>query len=613
MNSNPKKGFFAKMRLPHAFTLLFAILLLVGFLSLVLSWTKVTVANNDGLTYSETWGQIPADDPKFKTIQKVSDGMGKDSNDLFDHSATRGFANDTPDKLAVVGGGIIDWFTAVPAGFIDAASLIVFLLVLGGFINLVLKTRALDAFIAWVVGFLPKKDELTSSKMSGMSGNLKTKDQEGIFCTIKECIRHTWVIIPLMLFFSFGGSTYGMAEESLAFYAIIIPFAVAAGFDVFTGFLIIFLGAGVGVMTSTINPFSVISAQDAAKSAFIDSTSQKTIDDDTVLLTAGAPWRWITWVVLTITAIVSVMIYALKVKKDKSKAKLADMFEVHKKIFAISNTKSKQNFGAREKITVTIFILTFVVMVAGMINWDKAFDVIVFENIEKKFFGGQSTTSWFHNTNVSQGASWQFGNWWLLAISVYFFMISLIIAIINWKSEEHYIESMVEGAKDMIGVIFAIGIARGISVYLASTNLQALFASGLVKALEGAGAGQTYGKITVPVISYIFFIPLCFFIPSTSGLAGATFPTIGEALAKKDIAGGKELFSGVVTGYSMGAGYANMFVPTYGVVIGALALTKISFGKFISVFWKFLALFFVLGLTMIIAGGVLNLTGANLF
>ncbi|WHP39262.1 MAG: hypothetical protein QJQ54_01530 [Mollicutes bacterium] len=63
-----------------------------------------------------------------------------------------------------------------------------------------------------------------------------------------------------MLFFSFAGTSYGMAEESLAFYAIIIPLALVAGFDVYTGFLIIFVGAGVGVMGSTINPFSILIA-----------------------------------------------------------------------------------------------------------------------------------------------------------------------------------------------------------------------------------------------------------------------------------------------------------------------------------------------------------------
>ena len=43
-------------------------------------------------------------------------------------------------------------------------------------------------------------------------------------------------MIPiLMAVFALGGTTYGMAEESLAFYALVITVMIAAGYDALTG------------------------------------------------------------------------------------------------------------------------------------------------------------------------------------------------------------------------------------------------------------------------------------------------------------------------------------------------------------------------------------------
>ena len=64
-------------------------------------------------------------------------------------------------------------------------------------------------------------------------------------------------MIPLlMIVFAIGGTTYGMAEESLAFYALVITVMIAAGYDALTGAAIVLLGCGIGTLGSTINPFA---------------------------------------------------------------------------------------------------------------------------------------------------------------------------------------------------------------------------------------------------------------------------------------------------------------------------------------------------------------------
>ena len=99
-----------------------------------------------------------------------------------------------------------------------------FILVIGGFIGITMKTGAIQAGIAMLV-----------RKLQG---------------------RERWMIPILMSIFAIGGTTFGMAEESLAFYVLVITVMIAAGYDALVGALVILLGAGIGVYGSTVNPFA---------------------------------------------------------------------------------------------------------------------------------------------------------------------------------------------------------------------------------------------------------------------------------------------------------------------------------------------------------------------
>ncbi len=106
-------------------------------------------------------------------------------------------------------------------GAIDVA---LFIIVIGGFLGVTMQTGAINAGIANVV-----------TKMQG---------------------REKWMIPVLMGIFALGGTSYGMAEETLAFYPLIIAVMIAAGYDALTGAAVIMLGAGIGVIGSTVNPFA---------------------------------------------------------------------------------------------------------------------------------------------------------------------------------------------------------------------------------------------------------------------------------------------------------------------------------------------------------------------
>src|SRR5512136_2147301 len=204
-------------------------------------------------------------------------------------------------------------------GAIDVA---MFILMIGGFLGVTRKTGAIDAGISYVV------------KRLGAKGKL---------------------LIPiLMVIFAAGGTSYGMAEESLAFYPLIVAALIALGYDALTGVAVIMLGAGIGVLGSTINPFSTGIASGIAGIPLAD----------------GIVYRIIILVVGIAIGIWYVMRYATRVQKDPSKSRVADMKEANEKHFLGGrDSGDAPQLTGRRKVILTLFLLSFLAMIIGVIPW----------------------------------------------------------------------------------------------------------------------------------------------------------------------------------------------------------------------------------------------------
>ena len=177
----------------------------------------------------------------------------------------------SPDVQAATLGN----FMASPfLGFESAMQVCVFILVLGGFLGVVTATGALNVGIDTLVRKLRGKE--------------------------------IWIIPILMILFSVGGTVYGMGEETVPFYILLASTMVAAGFDSMVGVGTVLLGAGCGVLGSTVNPFAVGVAVDALKTSGVEA-------NQAIIIVLGA----ILWIVATAMAIVFMMRYAKKVKADK--------------------------------------------------------------------------------------------------------------------------------------------------------------------------------------------------------------------------------------------------------------------------------------------------------
>lgn len=444
---------------------------------------------------------------------------------------------------AVTAARLSDFCTAPILGFADALPVCLFVMILGGFLGMMTETGALDNGIAVLVQKL-KGNEI--------------------------------MLIPVLMFiFSLGGTTYGMCEETVPFYALLAATMMAAGFDPMVGAATVLLGAGCGCLGSTVNPFAVGAAVDALTGVGIQV-------NQTIIIGLGA----VLWLVTTVMSIVFVMSYAKKVKADKgstilSMQELKDAEEAHGK--AASEVNKEVKLTGRQKGVLIAFAFTFVVMIVGFIPLADLNKGVA------DFFDAGAVYDADGNA-VVQGWSalitgLPIGQWYFNEASTWFFLMAILIGIIGGLSEKQIVNNFIAGAADMMSVVLVIALARGISVLMANTGLDKYVLNAAANALAGLS-----GVIFAPM-SFLVYFGLSFLIPSTSGMATVSMPIMGPLAVKLGFS--PEV---MVMIFSAAIGVVNLFTPTSGAIMGGLALAKIEWTT-----WLKFALKLIVALSVVCA------------
>ncbi len=444
---------------------------------------------------------------------------------------------------AVTAARLSDFCTAPIKGFADALPVCLFVMILGGFLGMMTETGALDNGIAVLVQKL-KGNEI--------------------------------MLIPvLMLIFSLGGTTYGMCEETVPFYALLAATMMAAGFDPMVGAATVLLGAGCGCLGSTVNPFAVGAAVDALTGVGIEV-------NQSIIIGLGA----VLWIVTTAMSIFFVMSYAKKVKADKgstilSMQELKDAEEAHGK--AASEVHKEVKLTGRQKGVLIAFAFTFVVMIVGFIPLAD-----LNEGVANFFEAGAVYDA--DGNAVVQGWSalitgLPIGQWYFDEASTWFFLMAVLIGIIGGLSEKQIVNTFITGAADMMSVVLVIALARGISVLMANTGLDVFVLDAAANALAGLS-----GVIFAPM-SFLVYFGLSFLIPSTSGMATVSMPIMGPLAVKLGFS--PEV---MVMIFSAAIGVVNLFTPTSGAIMGGLALAKIEWTT-----WLKFALKLIVALSVVCA------------
>ena len=435
--------------------------------------------------------------------------------------------------------GFWDIFTSPIYGMVQKLDVIVFILILGGFLGVVMKTGALDS----AIGGLLKK----------MKGQEK------------------WLIPILMVLFAIGGTTYGMQEETVAFYALIVPIMLAAGYNAMTAVMVIVLGAGSGVLASTVNPFSTIIATNAAGAKLSE-----------ILLPQA-----IILVLSLIASIIFTMRYAAKVRAGKyaedSKGKPAV-----KEIDASNIPK----FTLERKFVMGIFGFTFLVMVMSLVPW---------ESLGISFF--KEWHNWLSTLPVLGAIfgfehSSAFGDWYFNEISALFLISTLFIKIVYYeefkKDDVSVTNTFLAGSADLLSVALIIAVAAAIGVLMQAGGIQDTIVHWGEELLRKVPS-QIFG-----VLAYIFYIPMSFIIPSSSGLAEATMPIIAPVA---NLAGSSKEIA--VVAFATASGLLNMIAPTIASLMAGLALAGVSYKNWVKRTAPIMAILALISVAVIVVMGFL--------
>jgi uncharacterized ion transporter superfamily protein YfcC len=470
-----KKGGFT---LPSAYTILFALIVLVAIATWIVP-AGVYDLNAAGEPVPGTYHEVASHPAKI-----LRDSLTAPINGLYGIEDAK---------------GNINYYNS--GSLFGAIDIALFIIVIGGFLGVTMKTGAIETGIGNLVRRLQGRERL--------------------------------MIPVLMGVFALGGTSYGMAEESLAFYALVITVLIAAGYDALVGAAVVLIGCGVGVIGSTVNPFATGIASGIAG----------------VPISEGLIGRIVILVVGLVIGIFWVLRYADRVKKDPTKSLVYDMKADNEARFRAGGGDDDVPAvltGAQKAILV-VFALAFVVMIYGVIPWSDL---------------GIPFPTWW---------------WWFPEMTASFLLFAIIIGLIGRLGEATLTSSFVDGARDLLGVALIIGIARGITVIMNNAQITDTILHWIEKALGGTG------EVWFLVLMFLLFLPLSFVIPSSSGLATLAMPIVAPLAGFLGVSAAL-----VVTAYQGASGVMNLVVPTSAVVMGGLAIARVPYGTYLRWVWPLL-------------------------
>ncbi|MEU5048694.1 YfcC family protein [Streptomyces sp. NPDC021096] len=402
-----------------------------------------------------------------------------------------------------------------------SAGVFLFVLAIGAFITVVFATGALDRGIERLAHRLRDRGAL--------------------------------LIAGVMTVFSLLGTVEGFAEETLGFYGLLVPLMLALGYDRMVATGTIILGAGIGVLASTVNPFATGVASSAAGISLGD----------------GIVLRFVMWVVLTGVAIVYVVRYASRVRAEPDRS-LVGFLEGDREL-AAQAVEPPELTGLQKGVLVMVAAV-FAFMIFSVIPWASALS------------GKADATPY----------TWELG-WSFAQLAALFIVAALLVGLVARLGEQKLSATIVQGAADFIAPALVIVLARGVTVIM--TN--AMVIDTVLHAVEGAVTGTP--PVAFAILVYVVNLPLAFLIPSTSGHATLAMPILAPLAEFAHVSRAV-----VVTAWQSASGWMNLWVPTTAVVVGGVSLAKVGYDRYLRFVWPLLLILAVLICGFVALGAALT-------
>ncbi|MCF6464006.1 YfcC family protein [Clostridium sp. Cult1] len=482
--TNKKKN-KKKRQFPTAFTVLFIVLILASILTYIVPaglYEKLEYdAEENVFIKTDQEGSTETLPATQETLDSLNINM--DLEKFTEGGIRKPIAiPDTYRNIEQSPQGLLPTIMSPVEGVMDTVDIMVFVLILGGIIGLINKTGTFDAGIAAL--------------------SKRTKGKEFLLVVV------VYALIAL------GGTTFGLAEETIALYPILMPIFIASGYDAIICIAAIYMGSSIGTMFSTVNPFSVVIASNAAGISFNE----------------GLVIRIVALILASIITLVYIYRYAKKVKMDSKNSLIHDdMGRIEERFLKDYNPDDVVPFNWRRILILLVFLGAFPLMIWGV----------------------------------------SVGGWWFAEMSALFFAVALIIIFLSGLSEKEAVNTFLEGAADLIGVVLIIGVARAINIVMDNGMISDTLLYYTSSIIENMNSGF------FAAVQMVLFSILGFFIPSSSGLATLSMPIMAPLAdtvgLSRDI---------VVTAYNWGQGWMAFITPT-GLILATLEMVDVTYDKWL--------------------------------
>ncbi|WP_075491297.1 putative basic amino acid antiporter YfcC [Enterococcus thailandicus] len=388
----------------------------------------------------------------------------------------------------------------------SAVGIAALILVVGGAFGIIMRTGAIDAGIYAIIS--------------------KTKGLERL-------------ALPLLFFaFSFGGATFGMAEEVIPFSMVMVPFVIALGYDSIVAVTVTYVASQIGNATSWMSPFSVAVAQGIAG----------------IPVLSGATFRLIMWVIVTGLSAVYLMIYAERIRENpassvtyKSDAYFRDHLE--------KTTDEKKAFTLGHKLILAEMLIVLVWIIWG---------------VTQKGYYIPEIASQFFVMGLAAG------------------IIAVVFNLNDMKIND-VASSFQSGAADLAGTAIVVGMAKGILLVLGGSD--ASVPSALNTILHSIGTVLTGVPAVIGAWAmYLFQSLFNLVVTSNSGQAALTMPIMAPLA---DLVGVSRQVA--VLAYQLGSGFMDAFTPVSASLIGVLGVARIEWAKWAKFQIKMQGFLFILG------------------
>lgn len=290
--------------------------------------------------------------------------------------------------------GLFDTLLAVPKGMAEVASIIFFIFIIGGAFNILQATGAVEAGI--------RRTALAMRK------------------------RGAWaLLLVIVALFSAGGTSFGMAEEALVFIPMLVPLAIALGYDSMVGVALALVGPCAGFTAAFLNPFTQGVAQGIVG----------------LPLFSGMGYRIVLWVISTLLAFLFIYRYAKRVKANPELSLTKEEDAKREPVELDEN----HPFTGRQKAVLIILLLTFVLLIYGVNKW----------------------------------------GWYIDELAALFLGMGVVAGFVGGLWPSKMAEAFVDGATALTVGALVVGVARGILVVLNQGQILHTIVHALASVVQG--------------------------------------------------------------------------------------------------------------------------------